>query len=67
MLADVTMVLAQPVGLSRETCLHAGADVIIIIMDISKAPTLRLKAMSKHNRAHIEHIEIETVISLTNC
>ena len=54
-------------GLSRETWLYAGADVIIIIiMDISKAPTLWLKAMGKHTRTHIAHIETETVINLTN-
>ena len=35
--------------------------VIIIIMEICKAPTLRLKALNKHT--HIMYIEMENVIS----
>ena len=34
--------------------------VIIIIMEICKAPTLRLKALNKHT--HIMYIEMENVI-----
>ena len=37
-------------------------QVIIIIMDICKAPTLRLKALNKHSITHIMYIEMETVI-----
>ena len=33
---------------------------VILIMDISKAPALRLKALSKHT--HIMYIEMENVI-----
>ena len=33
---------------------------IIIIMEICKAPTLRLKALNKHT--HIMYIEMENVI-----
>ena len=35
----------------------------IIIMEICKAPTLRLKALNKHNKTHIMYIEIENVSS----
>ena len=34
--------------------------IIIIIMEICKAPTLRLKALNKHT--HIMYIEMENVI-----
>ena len=34
--------------------------LIIIIMDICKVPTLRLRALNKHT--HIMYIEIENVI-----
>ena len=34
--------------------------IIIIIMEICKAPTLRLKALNKHT--HITYIEIENLI-----
>ena len=36
---------------------------IIIIMEICKALTLRLKSPIKHNIAHIMYIEMENVIS----
>ena len=36
-------------------------SVIIIIMEICKAPTRRLKAMNKHNKTHIAYIEMENV------
>ena len=35
-------------------------EIIIIIMEICKAPTLRLRALNK--RAHIMYIEMENVI-----
>ena len=38
----------------------ASPDQIIIIMEICKAPTLRLKAPNKHT--HIMYIEMENVI-----
>ena len=34
--------------------------IIIIIMEVCKAPTLRLKALNKHT--HIMYIEMENVI-----
>ena len=37
-----------------------GWPIIIIIMEICKAPTLRLKAMNKHT--HIMYIEMKNVI-----
>ena len=40
--------------------------IIIIIMEICKAPTLWLKAVNKHNIAHIMYIEMENVISNKN-
>ena len=36
--------------------------IIIIIMEICKAPTLRLEALNKHT--HIMYIEMENVINL---
>ena len=33
--------------------------IIIIIMEICKAPTLRLKALNKHSITHIMNIEME--------
>ena len=33
--------------------------IIIIIMEICKAPTLRLKAPNKHSITHIMYIEME--------
>ena len=38
--------------------------IIIIIMEICKAPTLRLKALNKHNITHIMYIEME-MLSVT--
>ena len=35
----------------------------IIIMEICKAPTMRLKALNKHSVTHIMYIEMENVIS----
>ena len=40
-----------------------GQPLIIIIMEICKAPTLRLKALNKHT--HIMYIEMENVIKKT--
>ena len=37
--------------------------VIIIIMEICKAPFLRLKGLNKRNIIHILYIEMENVIS----
>ena len=39
-----------------------GLESIIIIMEICKVPTLRLKALNKHT--HIMYIEMENVIKL---
>ena len=42
-------------------------DLIIIITEICKAPTLRLKALNKHSITHIiKYIEMEDVISNNN-
>ena len=38
-------------------------STIIIIMEICKAPTLRLKALIKHNVTHMRYIKMENVIS----
>ena len=38
----------------------ASAVTVIIIMEICKVPTLRLKALNKHT--HIMYIEMENVI-----
>ena len=38
--------------------------IIIIIMEICKAPTLRLKALDKHT--HTRYIEMENVIKKTH-
>ena len=40
--------------------------IIIIITEICKAHTLRLKALNKHNITQIMYIEIENVISNKN-
>ena len=37
---------------------------IIIIMGICKVPTLRLKAMNKHNMTHIMYIEMEMLSAI---
>ena len=39
-------------------------STVIIIMEICKVPTLRLKALNKH--PHIMYIEMENVISNKN-
>ena len=48
----------------RDILITAGqskmVSTIIIIMDICKAPTLRLKALNKHT--HIMYTEMENVI-----
>ena len=36
-----------------------------MIMEIYKAPTLRIKALNKHILTHIMYIVLETVINLT--
>ena len=51
----------------RERRPSYGSDpdcsLLIIVMDICKASTLRLKALNKHNMTHIMSIDIENVIS----
>ena len=37
-------------------------EIIIIIMEVCKVPTLRLKALNKHT--HIMYIEMENVIPI---
>ena len=45
-------------------CVSASLlDIIIIIREICKAPTLQLKALNKLNIAHIMYTEMENVIS----
>ena len=39
-----------------------GGCCWLIIMEICKAPILRLKAMNKHNISHIMYIEMENGI-----
>ena len=34
-------------------------SLLMIVMDICKAPTLRLKALNKHSITHIMYIEME--------
>ena len=36
--------------------------IVIMIMEICKAPTLWLKALNRHSIAHIMYIEMENVI-----
>ena len=36
---------------------------VIIITEICKAPTMRLKVLNKHNKTHILYIKMENVIS----
>ena len=38
--------------------------IIIIITEICKAPTLRLKTMNKHNMTHIMYIEMEMLSAI---
>ena len=38
--------------------------IIIIIMEICKAPTQRLKALNKHNITHIMYIEMENLSAI---
>ena len=37
---------------------------IIIIMEICKAPTLRLKTLNKHSIAHMKYIEMEMLSAM---
>ena len=41
-----------------------GSGQIIIIMEICKAPTLRLKALNKHSITHIMYIEMEMLSAI---
>ena len=43
---------------------HVLEIIIIIIMEICKAPILRLKALNKHNITHITYIEMENVTAI---
>ena len=43
---------------------HQWSVIIIIIIEICKAPTLRLKALNKHT--HVMYIEMENVINNNN-
>ena len=38
--------------------------IIIIITEICKAPTLRLKALNKHSITHIMYIEMEMLSAI---
>ena len=38
--------------------------IMIIIMEICKAPTLRLKALNKHSITHIMYIEMEMISAI---
>ena len=40
--------------------------IIIVIMEICKAPTLRLRVLNKHSITHIMYVEMENVISNKN-
>ena len=42
---------------------HSARYIIIIIIIICKASTLRLKALNKYSMTHIMYIEMENVIS----
>ena len=46
----------------RVTCWKCVLSLIIIIMEICKAPTLQLKVLNKHNVTHIMYIEMENGI-----
>ena len=37
---------------------------VVIIMEICKAPTLRLKALNKHSITHIMYIEVEMLSAI---
>ena len=37
--------------------------IIIIIMEICKAPTMQLKALNKHSITHIMYIEMEMLLA----
>ena len=47
----------------RSRNLQANHQIIVIIMEICKAPTPRHKALNKHSIAHIMYIEMENVTS----
>ena len=44
--------------------LKALNNTNIIIMEISKAPTLRLKALNKHSITHIMYVEMEMLSAI---
>ena len=43
--------------------IKSASGQTIIIMEIRKAPTLRLRALNKHNITHIMYIKMENGIS----
>ena len=53
---------ARPCIFQPGNVTHTLKGLIIIIMEICKAPTMRLKALNKHNVTHIMYIEMENVI-----
>ena len=53
-----------PVTTPQIRDLLPARPIIIIIMEICKVPTLRLKALNKHT--HIMYIEMENVIKNNN-
>ena len=55
-----TQVNVRSLHVRCEPRANSGNTLIIIIIEICKAPTLRLKALNKH--AHIMYIEMENVI-----
>ena len=52
----------QDLALSQTAVLNI--HLLIIIMDICKAPTLRLKALKKHSITHIMYIEMEILSAI---
>ena len=47
----------------KQRTIYLPQAKVIIIMKICEAPTLRLKALNKHNITHIMYSEMENVIS----
>ena len=45
-------------------CYLVPLPVLIIIMEICKAPTLRLKALDKHSIAHIMYVKMEMLSAI---
>ena len=47
----------------KQRTIYLPQAKVIIIMKICEAPTLRLKALNKHNITHIMYSDLENVIS----